>query len=83
MTTDLDNRVSKIESLLHGNGGEGLIDRVKRTEDILDGDGKEFGVHTKVAILWRAHMWAFCTASGLVGTILGAAGTLILQQIGK
>ena len=76
-----ENRLAKIESILHGNGSEGLLSRTKRIEDLLEGDGKAFGMATKVAILWRGHLWVLCTASGLLGTILGAAGTIIVQRV--
>ena len=68
----IEQKVDRVIQLLEGDGHDapGVISRLGRVERQMFGDNKEFGIKTKVTIMWRIHIWILCTASGLAGYAL-------------
>ena len=68
--TKLYDTVDKIYLLLHGQDGQtGLAGTVAKHDDIIYGSKDTIGIATKVAILWRGHVWLYCTLSAAVGSL--------------
>lgn len=59
-----------IKGLLIGlDDRPGLLHDVKDLKQVIYGNGVAGLVH-KVNIIWRAHVWLLCTASGFAGSII-------------
>lgn len=43
--------------------------QLKAIFDILQGQEGNLGLSQKVAVMWRAHVWVFCTLSAAAGAI--------------
>lgn len=73
----LNDTVNKIYLLLHGQDGQtGLAGTVCQHNEVLHGDTDHMGIITKVQILWRGHIWLYCTLSAGLGSII----TLYVQR---
>jgi hypothetical protein len=69
--TKLYDTVNKISLLLHGQDGQtGLAGTVVKHGEELYGTQGTMGIATKVAILWRGHVWLYCSLSAGVGSLV-------------
>ena len=66
----LFDTVNKIYLLLHGQDGQtGLAGTVNKHEDSLYGTPGTMGIQTLVSILWRGHVWLYCSMSAALGSL--------------
>jgi hypothetical protein len=54
-----------------------LRDEFRKFRDIFEGNGDKLGVLAEHRIMWRAHVWLLCAASGG----LGVAATVFIQRM--
>jgi uncharacterized coiled-coil protein SlyX len=74
--------LDEVVRLLKGEGPvHGLIERLERHDKTLYGADDVPGVVGKMQILWRTHVWAWCTLSACVGSSLTLVLVAILQQL--
>jgi len=65
-------KLDQLIQLIQGTGPHdgGMLGKIEKHELALYGEGEHPGIMTKVNIMWRAHVWVLCSASGGLGAIL-------------
>ena len=68
MNLTLEQKVDRVIQLLEGEpDAPGVIGRLARVEQLLFGDARALGMHTKVTLIWRGWIWLLCTMSAAAG----------------
>lgn len=73
----VEQKIDKILLILEGTDhNAGLLEKVEKHDDLINGKDGGMGILGKVNFMWRIHVWAI----GVVGMCIGAVLTSILKH---
>jgi hypothetical protein len=70
MDTSLENgrKLDKIIQILEGSRDvPGILSKVHQHDEMLNGNGKQLGLVTKVNVMWLSSVWVLSAISAIVG----------------
>ncbi len=81
--SELDRKLDEILLMFKGQGADapGVLNRLANIERLIVGEHGNYGMATKVAVMWRIHVWLLCSLSGSGGIIIGWFAKNIISRL--